>query len=156
MKKIHIECDSTLIERFFDNELAPDEHERFSRHLEDCPSCQKAVRDNQTISALFKSSLSKALSQTSFEDLEENVLNQIRKRSVPWWKKLIDFLSSKKFLVPATAMAAILLFLTLTRQPVPVPDQSAIVKSFSGDVSSVMIIETPKTRQTIIWYNESS
>jgi len=152
----HKDCDPGLIERFFDNELGPDEHRRVSKHLKSCPFCQKALRDNQAISTLFKSSLNKELSQTNLDDLEERVVDLIREKSVPWWKKITDLFVSRKLLIPATAMAAILIFITLTRQPAPVSDPSAIIKSFSGDVSSVMIIETPKSRQTIIWYNESS
>jgi len=152
----HKDCDPALIERFFDNELGPDEHQRVSKHLKSCPSCQKVLRDNQAISTLFKSSFNKELSQTNLDDLEERVVDLIRKKSVPWWKKISDLFVSRKLLIPATAMAAILIFITLTRQPAPVSDPSAIIKSFSGDVSSVMIIETPKSRQTVIWYNESS
>ena len=33
---------------------------------------------------------------------------------------------------------------------------SAVVSSFSGNVSSVIIMETPETRQTIVWFSENS
>jgi hypothetical protein len=33
---------------------------------------------------------------------------------------------------------------------------SAIINSFTGSMSSVMIFETPETRQTILWYKEDA
>ena len=39
-------------------------------------------------------------------------------------------------------------------KPMPVP--SAIINSFTGSVSSVMILETPETREIILWYNEDT
>ncbi len=156
MKKIGNECDPTLIDRFFDKELDQDEHARISKHLAHCSLCQKRVQDNQVISALFKAGLDKELSQTNFDGLEERMVGLVRNKEIVWWKKFIDLSLPKKLVVPIAAMAAILLFFCLTRNPSPVSAPSAIVKSFSGEVSSVMIIETPKSRQTIVWYTEPS
>ena len=156
MKKLDNGCDQTLIDRYFDKELGRDEHARISEHISHCPSCQKALRDNQAISTLFKSGLDKEVSQANLADLEEKVLDQIRKKRAPWWRRPVDLFVSRKLLIPAAAMAVMLIFFSIIREPAPVSAPSAIVKSFSGDVSSVMIIETPKSRNVIIWYNESS
>ena len=156
MKKFGNECDPSLIDRFFDKELSHDEHTRIMKHLTDCSVCQKRVQDNQAISALFKASLDKEISQTNFDGLEERAVDLVRKKEIAWWKKFIDLSLPRKLVIPAAAMAAILLFFCLTRNPVPVSAPSAIVTSFSGEVSSVIIIETPKSRQTIVWYTEPS
>lgn len=156
MKKFGNECDPSLIDRFFDKELSHDEHTRIMKHLTHCSVCQKRVQDNQAISALFKVSLDKELSQANLDDLEERVVALVRKKEIVWWKKFIDLSLPKKLVIPAAAMATILLFFCLTRNSVPVSAPSAIVKSFSGEVSSVIIIETPKSRQTIVWYTEPS
>ena len=148
-------CDPTLIDRFFDGELGPEEHEGVRRHIADCPSCQRALRENREISTLFRDGLNRELSRTDTGELEERVVALVRKKGAPWWKKVIEMFPQKRLFIPATAVAAVALFLTLTRQPAPTPDPSAIVKSFSGDISSVMIIEAPQSRQTIIWYSES-
>jgi hypothetical protein len=53
--------------------------------------------------------------------------------------------------------AGLLIFFAYTNfvaKPAYVP--SAIIKSFSGSMSSVMVFETPETRQTILWYNEET
>ena len=156
MKKLHDGCDQSLIDRFFDKELGQDEYARISKHLSSCPSCQKTLQENKAISALFKTRLNKEFSQTNLDDLEDRVLDLIQKKRTRWWEKLGGLFVPKRLLIPAAAMAAILLFFSITRQPALVSAPSAIVKSFSGEVSSVMIIETPKSRNTIIWYSESS
>ncbi len=156
MKKFGNECDPSLIDRFFDKELSHDEHTRIMKHLTHCSSCQKRFQDNQAISALFKAGLDNELSQANLDGLEERVVALVRKKEIVWWKKFIDLSLPKKLLVPASVLAAIVLFFCLTRNPAPVSAPSAIVKSFSGEFTSVIIIETPKSRQTIVWYTEPS
>ncbi|MBL7171511.1 MAG: anti-sigma factor [Pseudomonadota bacterium] len=156
MKKGHHECDAELIGRYFDGEISQEEYDSISRHLKDCPSCQKILQDNQAISTLFRDSLEREVSQASFAALETRVLDRIREKENPWRERLTKLLFSNKLLIPATAVAALILFFAIQRAPTTVPDPSAIIEAFSGEVSSVIIIETPKSRQTIIWYKESS
>lgn len=156
MKIDETTCDPTLLNRFLDQELAPDEHARIRNHLKDCPACQKAVRDNQSVTSLFKTGLDEALAHVNLEDMEARVLALIHTRRAPWWMKLRNLCVSKKFYVPATAVAAgLVLFLALVRHPAPVPGPSAIINSFEGDVTSVMILETHKSHQTILWFKEA-
>ena len=154
MKKDDITCDPALIGRFFDRELGLDEDALVGRHLKNCPSCQKELRENEVISTLFKAGLDDQLSQIDLSDLEPRVLELIQRNGVPWWKKLRNMFLSKRFLVPATAMAIILLFFSLTRQPVPVSESSAIIDSFTGETSCLIILETPRSRQTILWFGD--
>ena len=156
MKKAHHECDEELIGRYLDGEVSQKEYARISSHLKDCLSCQKILQDNQAISAVFRDGLERAVSQADFGVLETRALDRIRKKENPWWKHLVKQFSSLKILIPATALAALVLFFAIPRSPTTILDPSAIVEAFSGDVSSVMIIETPKSRQTIIWYKETS
>lgn len=156
MKKFGNECDPSLIDRFFDKELSHDEHARIMKHLTHCSLCQKRFQDNQAISALFKAGLDKEISQANLDDLEERVVALVHKKEIVWWKKFVDLSLPKKLVIPAAAVSAILLFFCLTRNLAPVSVPSAIVKSFSGEFTSVIIIETPKSRQTIAWYTEPS
>jgi len=156
MKKAHVECDQNLIDRFFDRELGQDEYHRIGKHLEDCPTCQKMLRDNQAISTLFRASLDREISRAGLDRLEESVLDLVRQKKAPWWKRFAEQFVLKRPLIPATAVALVALFFIIERGPVRGSDPSAIVKSFSGETSSVMIIEAPKSRQTIIWYKETS
>ena len=156
MKKAHHECDEELIGRYLDGEVNQKEYTRISNHLEGCPSCQKILQDNQAIATVFRDNLAREVSQADLGVLETRVLDQIRQKENPWWKRLAKRFSSIRILIPATALAALILFFAITRSPTTISGPSAIIESFSGEVSSVMIIETPKSRQTIIWYKETS
>jgi len=154
MKKDDITCDPALIGRFFDRELGLDEDAQVGRHLKNCPSCQKELRENEAISTLFKAGLDDQLSQIDLSDLEPRVLELIQRNGVPWWMRLRNMFVSKRFLVPATAIAIILLFFSLTRHPVTVSGFSTTIDSFTGEVSSLIILETPRSHQTILWFSD--
>ena len=156
MKKAHHECDEKLIGRYLDGEVSQKEYARISRHLKDCSTCQKILQDNQSISTVFRDTLKKESSHADFGALETRVLDQIRQKENPWWKRLVKQFSSLRILIPATALTVLVLFFAIPRSPTTISDPSAIVEAFSGEVSSVMFIETPKSRQTIIWYKETS
>ena len=156
MKKAHHHCDEELIGRYLDGEVSRKEHDQLSRHLEGCPTCQKILQDNQAISTVFRDNLEREASQADFSVLETRVLDQIRQKENPWWKRIAKRFSSIRILIPATALAALILFFAITREPTTISGPSAIIEAFSGEVSSVMIIETPKSHQTIIWYKETS
>jgi len=148
-------CDEGLLNRFFDQELGPDESDHIREHLKHCASCKGALQENQTLSAQFKTSLDQELSHADIGRIEENVLALIRRKEAPWWTRLRDFVVSKRFFVPATAMAAALFFFALLKPPASISGPSAIVSSFEGDVASVMILETPESHQTILWISEN-
>ncbi|MEA2040209.1 MAG: anti-sigma factor [Thermodesulfobacteriota bacterium] len=155
MKKAYGECDEELIGRYFDGELSQKEYERISRHLKECPSCQKVLQDYQAISTVSVDSLEQEASRADFGLLETRVLDQIRQKGHPWRERITELVFSGKLLIPATALAALILFFAITRSPTTLSGPSAIIEAFSGEVSSVMIIEAPNSRQTIIWYKET-
>jgi len=127
-----------------------------THHLKYCPSCQKVLRDNQSVSTLLKTGLDEMLAHANLEQVEEGVLALIHSKRVSWWMKLRDQFVSKRFYVPATAIATgLVLFFALVRGPAPVPGPSAIINSFEGDVGCVMILETEKSHQTILWFSEN-
>jgi hypothetical protein len=149
-------CDPALLERFLDQEVGPEEHAQISEHLGHCGLCQKALQDIQALSTLFKTSIKREISHGRLEDLEEQVMTRIRGPRVSWWIKLKELLFSKKLYVPIAAAAALALFFYLTMPSTPARGPSAIINSFTGEITSVMIIETPRSRQTILWFHETS
>jgi len=156
MKKDHTECDPILLGRFLDQELGPDQHARVEKHLRDCLSCQKAARNQRAFADLLNAKVGKAVSLTDFDHLERQVLARVRDRQAPWWQEAVSLIFSRKILIPAATMAAVLtLFFSYPRPPAQISGPSAIINSFTGDISSVMILETPKSRQTIIWFDET-
>jgi anti-sigma factor RsiW len=150
-------CDPTLLGRFLDQELGPEERDQLTSHLEDCLSCQRALQDQEAISTIFRTSLEAKIPNRQLVDLEARVLTRIRGSHVSWWVKLKERLGSKKFYIPAAAAAAAMaIFVYSTKPTAPPPGPSAVINSFTGEITSVMILETPRSRQTILWFHETS
>jgi hypothetical protein len=157
MKKQAYKCDSILLSRFFDGEIGLDEQRRLNRHLKECPECRKDLRDYTTLSRVFKKGLEEELEKVDFNRLEASLLARTATKKISRLTKFQDLFVSRKLLIPAATFAAVMVIsLTIALYFAPSPRPSAIIKSFTGDISSVMIIETPASRQMIIWYKEIS
>lgn len=147
-------CDSELISRYYDGELGQAERSQVESHILVCPSCSKILEDLKTTSSQYEAHLAHQSVGVDTRETEKHVLDRLRRAEAPWWAKAKDTFLSKKILVSATATAGVALLLITVLQA-PVPDSpSAIVTSVSGDVSSIIILEAPETRQTILWFNE--
>ena len=160
MTQDNIKCDQNLVDLLYDQELDRelDEREvvRLKEHLETCPPCRQALKENQALSKVFKAGFTNVVSRTSLENIENRVMEKIQNRNLPWWRRIPDLLTPKRMLLPATALTALLVVLVLylpgSRSINGGP--SALVSSLGGETASVMIFETPKTRHTIIWFEE--
>jgi len=150
-------CDQRTLSRFLDQEVESEECSQIVEHVKQCQLCRRALKDHESISSLFKADLTKEISRAKLEGLEEDIITVLQRREVSWLKKVSGFLTSRKFYLPAAAVAtALALFVYLTGSPAPVSGPSAIINSFTGEMSSVMIIEIPTSRRTILWYHETS
>jgi hypothetical protein len=150
------ECNPILISRFLDSELEPEEYDRVKAHLLDCPNCMKSLEEFKNISLKTKAAIQKGLPHFDKKFIESGVINDIKKRKIALWRRVLEVLLSKKGLIPLTALASLcIVSLMVFKSPGP-PGPSAIVQSVSGDITSIMIMETPNSRQTILWFNEKS
>ena len=147
-------CDDTLLDRYLDGDLDAEEKARMTAHLEHCRDCRRQVAAMTAFSRDLRDRVEQATESVDFMALEKDVLirglRQHRSRG-----GFSTFVASLKYIIPAAVTACLLLFFAYPRlMTSPVPAPSAIINSFTGSVSSVMIFETPETRQTILWYNE--
>ena len=156
MEKVPTNCDPVEISLFFDKELGTEDYARVERHMETCASCKEILEDLRRLSGQVKGHIVNQLSETDYATVEENVLKGIERKSVPWWIRWREAFFSKKTLIPVTGLAAAMLVLFTLFRPQPITGPSAIITSLSGDISSVIIMETPKTRQTILWFSEAN
>jgi len=155
MEKSKTTCNLKWLYRHLDGELGPQENSLAQRHLEQCPFCRKALSDNQALASLFRAKIDDELSRVNLPAIETRVVTAIEAQRIPWWSRLGNLLISKRFYIPATAVVAGLVLLGIFLTPSPsVSGPSAIITSLKGDVGSVMILETPKSHQTVIWFNE--
>ena len=147
-------CNPELIDRLYDGELESDKREAIIEHLETCASCQGLLTDSRILSELFRNNVNHVLSHTDFRGLDEKILDRVTKKR---FGKLRRLFLSKPFIIPASAVAAgLLIFFTFFTPHISDPGPSALINSFTGTISSVMIIETPKSRHTILWFAEET
>ena len=151
-------CDEILIDRYLDGDLDAGEIERMETHIETCRQCRCQVSVLRAFSQDLRHRVQHVSDSVDFVALEKEVLTkalrQYRSRGV-----FSRFIGSLKYTIPATVAACLLVFFgysTFVVKPAPVLVPSAIINSFTGSMSSVMIFETPETRQTILWYNEDT
>ncbi len=156
MKMRTDECDPTLVSRFYDGELGPERHDRVRAHIKRCPQCGKMLEELKTLSEHVKTYIIGDQLKSRSISLEDRVVDKIRKEDSAPWEKIRSALSLKRTWIPAVAIASLaLVFFTLLRTP-GIPGPSAIITSLSGDTTSVIIMETPDTGHTILWFTEAS
>ena len=149
-------CNDGLLCRYMNGDLLPAEEAHIKNHLDGCPQCRQQVAAMNRFSNDFCDRVQQAAEDVDFTALEKSVLNKALRQRQPRGA-LASFLASLKYTIPATVTAGLLLFFGYSHfMPEPVSAPSAIINSFTGSMSSVMIFETPETRQTILWYNEDT
>ncbi len=166
MQKTKTACDPALLSRFMDGELTPEMHARVVTHLRVCPDCRKALTENQRLSSLLGKRVAETLEAVNFLETEQTVLRRLRgtptdrgNQRRPWHRLLTMGIMPPRRIyasVVAATAAVVVFLLVLLGRPTAVPGPSAIVKSFQGPVQSVMILQTPRSHETILWISERS
>lgn len=149
-------CDEVRLNLYLDGELGDHETDWMDAHLKDCPECRQKAATMVAFSHACRQRIEDAADTIDFVAIEKQVIKRTLPRYVPR-SAVNSFLHAMKYGVPAILCAGFMLFFIYTQyiaKPSPVP--SAIINSFTGSVSSVMIFETPETREIILWYNEKT
>jgi anti-sigma factor RsiW len=149
-------CDDALLYGYMDGQLDSEEDSRVSAHLESCEECRNQLAALSVFSKKFRERVRQTTDSVDFTALEKTVLNKaLRERHSR--KPFSNPFASLKYIIPATVTAGLLLFFGYSQyMSPPQTAPSAIINSFTGSMSSVMIFETPETRQTILWYKEDT
>ena len=148
-------CDADLLNRYPDGQLDPDEKAQFEEHLAGCESCRREIELLAFFSQEFRRRIDLSAESIDFTALEKEVVVKAVRQHRPTNGSPLR--TVMKVVVPAVATTSLLLgvvYWQFTRPSDQVP--SAIINSFTGPISSVMIFETPNTHQTILWYNEAT
>ena len=145
-------CDPILMERYFDHELNPEDRARAEAHLTICPACRRLLEKNRLVAEIFRSDPAAVLTEGEKAALEVQVLARASRHSWDVW----DWLKAKRLVPLAAATALLVAVFSYLLEPAPPSGPSAIVNSFQGDVSSVVILETPDNHNTIIWFVETT
>ncbi len=153
MDKQYSSCDEQLIYRYFDKDMDPEENARFQNHLGVCKTCSMQLEHLKNQAEALADRINEESEKADFYALEKKVLGEIRRKNRSFfnWKDVLF----KKIYVPATVAVAMTVLVSFYYFYMPLySPPSAIINSFTGEFSSVMILETPETKQTILWINE--
>jgi hypothetical protein len=145
-------CDEVRLSLYLDGELGENETGWMDAHLKDCAVCHQKAATTVAFAQAFRRRVKAAADTIDFVALEKQVIKRTLPRYVPR-SALVSFLDAMKIGIPALLVAGGLLFFIYTQYIAnPEPEPSAIIHSFTGSVSSVMVFETAETRDTILWY----
>jgi len=156
MERVHHKNDIEQLECLFDGE-GPDERAPSLReHSKRCPACKRILWENRQIASSVREIILREIDGVDVSGLERSFFERIGKTSRKRWSGEIIFSLSRRVWIPATVgVTAALLFLVFFSLPSSV-EPSAVVYSLKADVFSVMILETPGSRQTVLWFEEGA
>lgn len=147
-------CDETLLGRYLDGDSGAAEKAQIEAHLEMCRQCRSHVAALHAFSRNFKDRVQQVTESVDYISLEKQVLNKAR-RQYRSQNGFLGLIAALKYTLPAAVTVGMLIFFGYSHYMVnPRPAPSAIINSFTGSISSVMIFETPERRETILWYQE--
>jgi anti-sigma factor RsiW len=149
-------CDSELISRYHDDELDTEATAQVRRHLETCDACRKTLMEIKGISQVFRDRIHREGRTVAPASIDAQILSRITGKPRFSFYGFLKPLVTKKFVYPAAAAMAVLILVFTFFNPSDSTGPSAIINSFTGQVSSVMIIETPGQRHTILWFSEDA
>jgi len=151
-------CDARRLIRYHDNELPAGERQAVADHLAQCSRCRRALAQQQHLRRFVQQAANGAAARTPRPDVESALLARIKNRGAS--PPATPRSWSPRRWAPAAALALATLVVTVIYNPWPEAvvsrEPSAIVESFHGNVSTVMILQTQTTGQTIVWFNEIS
>jgi anti-sigma-K factor RskA len=155
------ECSSIskLLDKYFDQEVTPEERSLVEGHLPDCSACQMALDSMQNLRLLIKSPVVEAAEKENFPWVWEKIERGIQREEkrglwdfLKSWLDITPFLK-RKILIPAGAAAVLLILITapflyekITSYPV-----LSVVEYVESETYNVMIYESEDEKVTVIW-----
>ena len=161
MKK---ECSSVseLLDKYFDQEVTPEERSLVEGHLPDCSACRMALESMENLRTLIKSPVEEAAGKENFPWVWEKIEKGIQpKERLGFWDFLKSWLDvtplfKRKILIPAVAAAVILILVTvplLFKKTTSYPTLS-VVEYVESEIYNVMVYELETPQVTVIWLFE--
>jgi len=154
---------STVLEKYFDQEVTDEEKSLVEGHLQGCPACRDALKSMEELRTLMKVPVEEAVQKEDFPWVWQKIEREIRlqdKRT--WWQSLRSWLDvtplfRRKVWIPAVATAVVLLFFstqTIFKKTPSYPDGS-VVEYVQSQTDNVMVYQLEDPKVTVIWLFES-
>jgi anti-sigma factor RsiW len=158
------ECSSVsrLLDKYFDQEVTPEEKSLIEGHLPNCPACRMALESMENLRILIKSPVEDAVEKETFPWVWEKVERGIQQKERPsLWESLWSWLDAtslrkRKPLIPVVAAAVILILVTaplLFKKTTSYPTLS-VVEYVESETYNVMVYEMETPQVAVIWLFE--
>jgi anti-sigma factor RsiW len=145
--------DKLTLDGYFDGEIDREQAVQIQRHVQTCSTCRQHVAQNRRLADQARQALDCGVLPPQLARIGQAPAGPSPRKAQ---FSSIFGRNRWRWAIPAgaLAMAATLAGLYVMPGANPPASPSAIVTSFSGEMSSITILETPNQRQTIIWINE--
>jgi len=150
---------SGLLNKYFDQEVTPEERSLVEDHLPDCPVCRSALQSMEDLRILIKSPVEEAVEKETFPWVWEKIERGIQREGRPGlWESLMSRLDvtpflKKKIMIPVAAVAVALILMMvpilyekITSYPIP-----SVVEYVESETYNVMIYQLENQKGTVIW-----
>jgi hypothetical protein len=146
------------ISRFVDIELSSDQCRAFEHHLSICSECSRLFGQYKDLSLAFSHHIHKRAIGIAALNLEHKLEQKIQCSEKKPYQNISGLFGKNLYLKLAGIAALVMIgFFSLDPTLLGNPSgPSAIVNSVDTEYTSVMIIETPKKKHTIIWFSEGT
>jgi anti-sigma factor RsiW len=153
---------STLLEKYFDQEVTDEERFLVEGHLQDCPGCRDALKSMEELSTLMRVPVEEAVQKEDFPWAWQKIEREIRlQKKRTWWQSLRSWLDvtpllKRKVWIPAVATVVVLLFISteiIFKKTPSYPDVS-VVEYVESQTDNVMVYQLEEQKVTVIWLFE--
>lgn len=154
---------STVLEKYFDQEVTDEEKFLVEGHLQDCSACRDALKSMEELRALMKAPVEEAVQKEEFPWVWQKIEREIHlQEKRTWWQSLRSWLDvtplfRRKVWIPAVATAMVLLFLStqFIFQKTPSYPDGSVVEYVESETDNVMVYQL-EPKVTVIWLFEGS
>lgn len=143
------------ISRFIDGALSRPELEQIRQHLDSCSACRDLAAQYREVTKTFDE-LAECPGMAINPDRLYRTIQQPAEN--PAGPEAGRFFNGRfRPLLAAASVAALLIIggISLITNGIATDSPSAIVRSIDTEYTAVMILETPDTHHTIIWYSDT-
>jgi len=153
---------STVLEKYFDQEVTDEERFLVEGHLQDCQACRDVLKSMEELRTLVRVPVEEAVRNEDFPWVWQKIEREIRlQEKRTWWQSLRSWLDitplfKKKVWIPALATVVVLLFMTtqiILKKTPSYPDAS-VVEYVESQNDNVMVYQLEEPKVTVIWLFE--
>lgn len=161
-----------LLPLFLDGELDPHQMRTIALHSARCPACEQDLRRLERLQEVVSTTISGVVDEIDFDSFWPGIERRLSTVRHPWWQLVRAWWSEREDVwvirlpafAAAVAVAAFALFLFTRPSSAPdaspaspqlaAVDNATSIESLDSDVDSVVVLNDPETRTTVLWVND--